>query len=346
MSTNNKVMQVLVTKGNQAPVAKDKAISDLAAGQIGVFNADTGLSIDATATGVTKIFLAVGNTDPEKVQFSAGQSIQKSFFRHANLKDYVAATPYVFELSGYKALNGVDYAIKLEFRNMKVYNRQGTNQFTRTYSVTTSSDENTEPILDLATKLIAEFALDTDISGMFTVAAYSPLDNSLITDLAAFGVAHPGVAPKIRITANTFAIENYLGLNPLYIYPRQGVVLASLVDGFTSEATIATIGTPVAEQGAAYDIKQKEYKAGGWSPGKGGNYRTSSHLGYPYNKFYYNAVDGVNYMQLELIYDFYSTAGWSEYLSNLQTIVAIPTGETTTSNGLKAILNAVLGTSL
>ena len=48
MSRNNDVFHLLVTKGNQAVLAKDKKVVELAPGQIGVFNYDTNLSIAAT----------------------------------------------------------------------------------------------------------------------------------------------------------------------------------------------------------------------------------------------------------------------------------------------------------
>jgi len=344
MSTNNKVFQVLVTKSNQAPKAKNFGIADLAAGQIGVFDAETGLTVDATSTGVSKkVFLAVGNTDVDQVQFSAGQAIEKDYLRNVTLKDYVAPQSFVFTLGGYTAFNDTDYALKIEFRNLQIYMRQGTNQFTKTFAVRTSVNEAIEPNLDLATKLLAELNLDE--SGMFTAVALDPSDDSVITDLAAFGVSDPGVAPKIKITANDLAILTYYGINPRYYYPRQTVLIPSLVDGFTSEATLTVTNTGTAEQGNAYEIKQKEYKAGGWN-GKPGPYRTSSHLGFPYEGITLNAVDGGHYLQIELVHDTFSTAGWGEYINNLMTIVAIPTGETTTINGLKAILNAVLGTTL
>lgn len=343
MSTNNKVFQVLVTKSNQAVLAKDKDVSQLAAGQIGVFNAETGLSVDATATGVKAVFLAVGNADIEKIQFSAGQNIEKNYLRNATLKDYVAPQNFVFNLSGYKALNDTDYALKLEFRNMQIYMRQGTNQFAETYLVTTSANEDVEPNLDLATKMLAE--LNNDPRGMFTAVCLNPSDNSVIADLAAFGVANPGVAPKIQVTANSLAILTYYGINPKYYYPRQTVIVPSLTAGFTNEAVLTVTNVGVAEQGNAYEIKQKEYKAGGWN-GKPGPYRTSSHLGYPYEGITFNAVDGAHYLQIELVHDTFSTSGWGEYINNLMTTVAIPTGETTTINALKTVLNAVLGTSL
>ena len=47
MSRNNDVFQVLVPTGNQAILAKDKPIGDLAVGQFGVFSYKDNISVDA-----------------------------------------------------------------------------------------------------------------------------------------------------------------------------------------------------------------------------------------------------------------------------------------------------------
>ena len=347
MSTNNKVFQVLVTKGNAAIASVGDAIEDLAVGQIGIFDAETNLAIDGSVP-VKDFYLAVGvnnngGNTVEKVLFSAGQNIQKDYVRNVNLQPYVAPVDFVFDLANFtKALNDVEYGVKMEFRNMQIYMRQGTNQFTKTFTVTTSANEDVDPIIDLAKKLIAEFNLDE--SEMFTASAVTALGVA-IPDLDAWGVANPGAAPHIRITANEVAIYKYLGINPRYYYPRQTVIIPSLVTGFTSEATLTTVTEGVAEQGNSYDIKQKEYKAGGFN-GQPGPYRTSSTLGFPYQGIEYNAVDGKTYLQINLVYDFFSTAGWGEYLNNLQTIIAVPMTDKVTSASLVSALNDLLNTTL
>ena len=50
MSTNNKVFQVLVTKGNASALTAGGTLDSLASGQIGVFDANTNLAIDGTGT--------------------------------------------------------------------------------------------------------------------------------------------------------------------------------------------------------------------------------------------------------------------------------------------------------
>jgi len=81
MSTNNKVFQVLVTKGNAALPSRSATLDSLAVGQLGIFDAKTNLAIDGTTNPVRDFYLAVGvdndgDTVMDGVNFSAGQLIQ------------------------------------------------------------------------------------------------------------------------------------------------------------------------------------------------------------------------------------------------------------------------------
>ena len=350
MSTNNKVFQVLPTKGNKAILAATKAVSELTEGQLGIFDADTNISVDATSLATAKpknFYIAVGGPNG-KVLFSTGQHIQVENVRNVNIQNYVAATSYQFTIGDYIAENDTEYGIKLEFRNMEIYKRQGTNQFTKTFVQKTSSNTDVEPIQDLAWKLFTD--INTNSGEMYTAKLLNPTtsaDISAKADFDAWVALNPGVAPDINITANDLAIMEYMGINPRYYFPRQTVIIPSLI-GFTDEATVTVVNEAVAEQGNAYEIKQKLYKACGWNL-KPGPYRTSTHLGYPYQELT-SAYDGVtedaHYMQIHIVNDFFSTAGWGEYLSNCQTTIAIPTADDTTSAGVVAALNLLLGTAL
>lgn len=350
MSTNNKVFQVLPTKGNKAMLAAAKAVSDLTEGQLGIFDADTNISVDATSLATAKpknFYIALGGPN-DKVLFSTGQHIQVENVRNVNLVEYVVPTSYQFSIGGFLAENDTEYGLKLEFRNMEIYMRQGTNQFTKVFIARTSSNTEVEPIQDLAWKLFTD--INTNSGEMYTAKLLNPTtsaDISVKADFDAWVALNPGVAPDINITANDLAIMEYLGINPRYYFPRQTVIIPSLI-GFTDEATITVITEAVAEQGDAYEIKQKMYKAGGWNQ-KPGPYRTSSHLGYPYQELagaYDGVVDGEKYMQINIVNDFFSTAGWGEYLSNCQTTIAIPQEDGTTSAGVVAALNLLLGSAL
>ena len=77
MSTNNKVFQVLVTKGDKALAVAGTKVDVLEDGQLGIFDAKTNLAVSVTP--VNKFYLAVGVTDGDGVDdmlASAGQEIQ------------------------------------------------------------------------------------------------------------------------------------------------------------------------------------------------------------------------------------------------------------------------------
>ena len=339
MSTNNKVFQVLVTKGNKALVAKDAALDAITDGQLGIFDAKTNLAIDHTAAGVKDFYLAVGvDSDGDgvvdAVNFSAGQAIQKENIRDYTYKPHTAARPMVAEITNFTAKPDTDYAIKFEFRNMKVYMRQGYNAFAKTYAVRTScSDGTTGDPVELVTKFLEAFNMDN--TGMFKAEAIA---GGAVIDLATIG---PDVVPGIRITTNPIAINQFCSINTTYYNPRQTVVIASLVEGFNCNGKVTVTQTAVDEEGHGYDIKQKEYHAAGWN-GKPGVYRASTALGLAMPGFKYFADETKKYDQFNLVYDFFSTAGWKEYLNNLMTVVAIPEGDTTTRNAFATVIDAIL----
>ena len=339
MSTNNKVFQVLVTKGNKALVAKGAALDAITDGQLGIFDAKTNIAIDHTAAGVKDFYLAVGvDSDGDgvvdAVNFSAGQAIQKENIRDYTYKPHTAARPMVAEITNFTAKPDTDYAIKFEFRNMKVYMRQGYNAFAKTYAVRTAcSDGTTGDPVELVTKFLEAFNMDN--TGMFKAEAIA---GGAVIDLATIG---PDVVPGIRITTNPIAINQFCSINTTYYNPRQTVVIASLVEGFNCNGKVTVTQTAVDEEGHGYDIKQKEYHAAGWN-GKPGVYRASTALGLAMPGFKYFADETKKYDQFNLVYDFFSTAGWKEYLNNLMTVVAIPEGDTTTRNAFATVIDAIL----
>lgn len=139
------VFQVLVTSGNQAPLAAGSAPSALANGQVGVFDFHTGLSIDGTVLpSAQDIYLAVGinrttgGTDAaEDLQKSAGQVLQVKNNKTYDVKAYVDEVAKVIEVTGFTAKCNSEYALKVEFRNRKSYGVNGYNQFAKTFSFVT-----------------------------------------------------------------------------------------------------------------------------------------------------------------------------------------------------------------
>ena len=430
MSRNNDVFNVLVAETTLKTAGK--SVSELAPKQIGVFNADTNLSLAANSAAPKGFYLAVGVADKSNpailgdIVTSAGQLIQKENVKFYQAQKYSAGLPEIVEITNFTAKPDSEYAIKFEFRNQRIYNQQGYNQFSKTYVVKTSCGTTSvgDPV-ELVTKFLE--ALNNDGTGMFkaeaiaggtlltvttaptvaggitvsigdvdiavtvaatdtaaeaatkiaaainaattteakavasgatvqisnivmgteatvdegtTLAVVTATGGNAVIDLATIAER---VTPGIRVTTNPLAVDEFCNINTLYLKPRETVMIVSLTSGFDCGGIVEVIQDAVYEQGSGYDVRQREYKAGGWN-GKPGPYRVSELNGVASNGFRYFSDADTKYNRVNLTYDQFSIGGWQEYLNNLATEVYFPVG---TEAGLKdflAILEAAIPT--
>ena len=145
----------------------------------------------------------------------------------------------------------------------------------------------------------------------------------------------------IRITINAPSTPVSAGnVNLGYFHSRETNAVVSLVNGFSCNGTVTVTQELKYEEGNGYDLKQLEYIAGGWN-GKPGPYRLSPSTGTEVRGFDYQVNDSTKYHQVVIGYDQESVGGWLEYLNNLETIIGIPVGQTTTLTGLVAILDKI-----
>ena len=410
MSRNNDVFNVLVAETTLTTAGK--SVSELAPKQIGVFNADTNLSLAASSTAPKGFYLAVGVADKSNpailgdIVTSAGQLIQKENVKFYQAQKYSAGLPEIVEITNFTAKPDSEYAIKFEFRNQRIYNQQGYNQFSKTYVVKTSCGTTSEgdPV-ELVTKFLE--ALNNDGTGMFkaeaiaggtlltvttaptvagditvsigdvdiavtvaatdtaaeaatkiaaginaatttdakavasgatvqisnivigteatvdegtTLAVVTVTGGNAVIDLATIA---EGVTPGIRVTTNPLAVNEFCNINTLYLKPRETVMIVSLTSGFDCGGIVEVIQDVVYEQGSGYDVRQREYKAGGWN-GKPGPYRVSELNGVASNGFKYFSDTDTKYNRVNLTYDQFSIGGWQEYLNNLATEIYFP----------------------
>lgn len=138
---NNDVFQVLVTEGNLAVLAAGNDVGALAPGQIGVFDANSHLSINAATTPKPREFyLAVGinrsggNTF-EDFRQSAGQLVQRNNIANYTFGPHSAGRPMIVDVTDIKGSCEKDYVIRVEQRNSKISAIQGCNQFSEAFSV-------------------------------------------------------------------------------------------------------------------------------------------------------------------------------------------------------------------
>ena len=196
MSRNNDVFSVLVAQTMLTTAGR--SVSELAPKQIGVFNADTNLSLAANSAVPKGFYLAVGVADKSNpailgdIVTSAGQFIQQENVKFYQAQEYSAGLPEIVEITNFTAKSDTEYAIKFEFRNQRIYYQQGYNQFSKTYVVKTSCGTTSvgDPV-ELVTKFVE--ALNNDGTGMFKAEAIA--GGALLTVTTA-----PTVAADITVS--------------------------------------------------------------------------------------------------------------------------------------------------
>ena len=366
MSRNNDVFHLLVTKGNQAVLAKDKKVTELLPGQIGIFNYDTNLSFDATvATAPRNFYLAVGidagNGTTGDIMKSAGSHVQGKNIAFYSFRPYTPGRPMKVLLKDYVADCETEYGIKLELRNQEIYRTQGYNQFTKTYTMKTSCCDGCEPTCPSgdANEITKQLFINisNDPSGLVkanikpragavlpsgvTVDANGNLTLAQVDTIMAANAAQTNPAnfvyTDLEIETVPQTIQDFSAVSLNYMYPRQTVAILTKVGDFKCSGTVATTQTAVFEEGAGIDVKQLEYQAKGWTESP---YRVSTVNGVADNRIYITDASS-KYDVFALTYDQFSLGGWLEYFHNQASIIAIPTADTVTRNGLAAILDKV-----
>ena len=369
MSRNNDVFHLLVTKGNQAVLAKDKKVTELLPGQIGVFDYNTNLSFDATVANAPKNFylavgLDAGNGTLGDIMKSAGSHVQGKNVAFFSFRPYTPGRPMTVLLKDYVANCDTEYGVKLELRNQEIYRTQGYNQFTKTHSMKTSCCDGCEPtcpsgdaneitrqllvnVLNdpsglITARAVARQALTAAIHGVAAnIAKGGVVSNADLTAIMAFNAAQRGPAnfvyTDLEFETVPQTIQDFTSVSLNYMYPRQTVAILSKVTGFECTGAVEVTQTAVFEEGAGIDVKQLEYIAKGWTEGP---YRVSNINAVAENRAFVTDATA-KYDVFALTYDQFSLGGWLEYLHNQASIIAIPTADSTTRDGLVAILDNI-----
>lgn len=186
------------------------------------------------------------------------------------------------------------------------------------------------------------FALTATGGTGATVGAILAQTKTIVADPAVFKAANANAILGLRLTTSPMALHQFLGINVNYKKLRATNIIVSLPVGFTCNGSVTTIQELQYAEGKGYDLVQQEYVAAGWNGRNGGIYRTSSITGLIKDGVFNYVNSAGTYQQLVYTYDQMSTAGWGEYLNNLETVVAIPCADTTTLTGLVAIMDVVL----
>jgi hypothetical protein len=347
---------VLVTSGDQAVLAAGSNAGALAVGQIGVFDYETGLSINAAgAANVRNYFLAVG-IDPDNVgsmtdiNKSTGSFIQKNNgVSGKTSRCYSAPQNKIIDIKDFTAECETDYSVKIEFRNSEAYKNYGYNQVAKTYTITTDCcdccegcDSTNAFCGDLALKMFTE--INNDNEQLVTAQLWDFDGGAVILEanLAAWLTANPTLCPGLKLTVNAQKVYSFCAVNLRYYHPRGTDAIVSLGAGFDcSKAVVETAQDLCYEEGAGRDVRQLEYKAGGWN-GKPGPYRTGELIGQAFEQdFRYYSDQNGKYTMLSLTHEKKNKSAWLVYENDMATMIAVPCGEDTTTDALMPILDAL-----
>ena len=368
MSRNNDVFHLLVTKGNQAVLAKDKKVTELAPGQIGVFNYDTNLSIAAADPAPKNFYMAVGvdagDGTTGDIMKSAGSHVQGKNIAFYSFRPYTPGRPMKVVLKNFTANCDTQYGVKIELRNQDIYMTQGYVQFTKTYAMKTSCCKDCVPtcpsgdaneitrqlLINVAndpTKLVKAKALARQplvVATHGVSKAYAKGDVVTDADLTAimvFNKTKTAIADMVFTDIEFETVgskaNDFNSVNLDYKGTRQTVAIITKVDGFECTGVVETTQTAVFEEGAGYDLKQMEYFTKGWTESP---YRVSTVNSLADNRTF-NTDAAQKYDVFALTYDQFSLGGWLEYFHNQATVLAIPTADATTRAGIVAILDKV-----
>ena len=368
MSRNNDVFHLLVTKGNQAVLAKDKKVTELAPGQIGVFNYDTNLSIAAADPAPKNFYMAVGvdagDGTTGDIMKSAGSHVQGKNIAFYSFRPYTPGRPMKVVLKDFTANCDTQYGVKIELRNQDIYMTQGYVQFTKTYAMKTSCCNDCVPTCpsgdanEITKQLLINVANDPTGLVKARALARQPLvvathgvskayvKGEVVTDadltaIMVFNKTKTAIADMVFTDIEFETVgskaNDFNSVNLDYKGTRQTVAIITKVDGFECTGVVETTQTAVFEEGAGYDLKQMEYFTKGWTESP---YRVSTVNSLADNRTF-NTDAAQKYDVFALTYDQFSLGGWLEYFHNQATVLAIPTADATTRAGIVAILDKI-----
>lgn len=325
------VFQVLVANAETTILAAGGTVDSLANNQLGFFNADTNLSFLPAAGDLPRAFyIAINNGGV--ITYSAGQEIQSKYIYEVTKAVFSEGVSETYQITIPGELPcETDFAVKIELFSQVIRQRIGTVQFTETFSgrtqlCTDCTDDCPTTGNGVVAKAIISSMVQSNLDLTVTVGGVVLTEQNLETELAKITDAN-ATDIVITVALPTYDTTPSSSVNNTYKGQRVVTGNVSLIDGFSGYAlgTVTKTVDAVASSGLGYDIKQKEYFAGGWN-GRPGPYRVLQTTNLAMGGFVYNAVDANEYDVFSLTYDQFSTSGWLEYLNNLQTTIAVLTG--------------------
>lgn len=363
MSTNSPLSQIIATKGNASPMAINKRISELAVGQIGVFNFRTGLSLSVASPieNANEFFLAVGvdrdgDTVLDDAVRSAGDYIQMDNIIAITYRCYTPSQAQIWDLTDFVANCNTEYSLKIRLNLEKAYVTYGFNLPGKTFTYITDCCDNcgvgcpSGDCNELAFGLLT--AINDDPDGLF-IANFldyttTPGTSVVVVDGAyaawVASVDNAGKCLGIRITTIAAKLGAYVnGINLKYDYPRVPTIIVSLIEGFNCNGTLTEFQTAIHSEGDGYDMLKLESDDTGNNPNGHGPFRTSSLIGVPFANYESTILSTGIYAQYTIVSTHASSNGGSitSDMGTLETTVIIPCADTTTRTNFIALMDAL-----
>jgi len=342
--TIRNVHRLLATSGDSAPLGAGNTVGDLAEGQIGLFDANTNLSLAAGgASASTEFFLAVG-TATSHIK-SAG-TIKAANVRNAQFECYTAGQPPIFDFVNLCADCNKDYVIKFDITTANAYVGYGMQPLYKTFVAREDCCDGSgaADCIDVIKDLRDQMNADND--GIFAAIATNPSNNAELNDAAldSWDVDANG-CPNLRVTINAPALARFCNIPNTYSFPT-GISVQPSMQGFnccTPKGVITEVQGVLYPQGAGADIKFEEYDAAGNSGQAFSHYRqTESGVTAEID---YNSSQSETYVQLVIEYDDPHTNAFNTYDAPKSAKVAMPSGDSATIAAFAGIVDAILGTA-
>lgn len=349
-SKNSDVFATLVAS-NVAPLAKNKRLDELTVGQIGIFDADTNVSLDTTnLTGVNKFYLAVG-VNPADFKGRVYLKSQGNGIARNAIADYAAVCykthkEKIVQITNLKAECDKEYTVSIQVRSNELTRFYGQNFPRITYSVRTAccadcaSCSDATSGNDLANKIVTE--INADKNPLVVASLWDATNGVAITNLADWITSNPTLTASVRITGIYSAQQGYVyGLiNGIQDTPFGVSFDVSLNEGFGCSGTTSVIQDMAFERNNVNDLKRMEFVSHGQL--NGGAFNRQSASGAIYDTIPSQLTHGNKYNLITIGYNDNHTGGLGNYSDWMYTNIILPCGG---NSAFLATLDALVATS-
>lgn len=360
--------RILPVGAGTAVIATGQTIDSLALGQIGVFDADTNLSVDAAdvaARRVKNFYIAVGTDSTgdgavDDVRKSTGQHIPVGFdsIQAYNLRCYSPGRDQVIRIQVSERTPECDreWGLKFEVRgNTSNYRQHGYNQVSASYVVRTPCCDpgQTADQRELMHEFYQVIKADYD-NGLtpFNPILYDEAAPGV--DIGDFATWFAGAAATdylgLQITVETQGLETWCDI-PAKYYRLRGfrVHTTALGSFFCSDGSdyadlqgsIVDAFTLLYPEGAGYDLKHHEYHSDGYTDNPSG-IRIGNDLHMLPIGQRYLVDESANYHVIDLTYQMKTVEGVQGMNRLMTTKVAFATGDEAAFAAFVGILDALL----